>query len=281
MNRRQLNGSRTREKNRRVGKIKSASCHYRKEPVSLPSSLSLTSFYYQTITMPPSPSPPPPLPDSIQASFLHPHSLHPKIVLTLTLPTFTINPSPSPNQSSCTLHTLLFLNDKLFLDPYELEDLWPRPPQGKGKNGGSASVPVPVLTPTGWILKPEVPDLERPVRYGFRLPPGHEMGPSEESVVESYLQIHHDLDDSVTSTPNGPERKRSHWMIEIPTHARYQQPHQSGYRNVSIGAVSATNNQDVQTTTTIIERQYQLKRDIDVMGVLACSRPLDDGEQCT
>lgn len=129
-----------------------------------------------------------------------------------------------------------------------------------------------------WELTPPVPDLERPVRYGFRLGEGEVADRAEERVVENQLHIRYDSNGASSRIVKGDMGgARAGWMMEIPTHARYQQPHESGYREVMIGVVSPLAN-DRQDRAWKEGEGRVLENDIDVMGVLACGEPSPKGK---
>ncbi|KAJ9107315.1 hypothetical protein QFC21_000765 [Naganishia friedmannii] len=125
-----------------------------------------------------------PFPSTYTAHFSQPPSLHPTIHIR-HLPAGT--PPPPPNDHPlphCRRHTLVYLNDRLFIDPYELEDRWGAGnvlfPEDNGKNHVAAAdepktrlvderhtAPPAQTRRITWSLTPGTPDLERPVRYGF------------------------------------------------------------------------------------------------------------------
>jgi hypothetical protein len=159
-------------------------------------------------------------PTNLAAVFVRPHSIHPKIQVDLS----------GSQPEECDLHLFVRTNDKIFFDPHELEDLW----QPSGASSERLSEVV------SWDLFPAVPDLERPVKYGFRASEKTD----ETATVEN--QLHIQLEWSTA----GPLQR------VIPTHARYQQPDESGYREVRI--------------TTVGLRQTGFEADVDVRAAWSC-----------
>ena len=157
---------------------------------------------------------------TISAGFIHPHSIHPKIQVDVS----------GHQAKGCSLHLFLRTNDKLFFDPYELEDSWR--PSGASL-GGHDDI-------TSWDLVPAVPDLERPVKYGYKaLKETH-----NETTVENKLYF------------ELVRRSTSSLQVLVPTHARYQQPDESGYREIRISAVDS--------------RQTNFEKDVDVRALWSC-----------
>lgn len=157
---------------------------------------------------------------NIAAGFTRPHSIHPKI---------QVDVSGSRSQG-CGLHLFVRTNDKIFFDPYELEDLWQ--PTGSTIERSNEVV--------SWNLSPVSPDLERPVKYGFR-----SSNETDESAVENKLHVQLEWSSS------------DQLQHVIPAHARYQQPDESGYREIRI--------------STVDSRQTGLDADVDVRAVWSCS----------
>lgn len=137
------------------------------------------------------------LPTQYTAYFSQPPSLHPTIYIRHLPP----SPPPTSNDNplpQCTLHTLIYLNDRLFIDPYELEDRWGKSsvtslssdtshtqyPYNQDtvyedeqvvnpgvRVAGEATETITRTRTIKWSLAPSpAPDLERPVRYGFTRP---------------------------------------------------------------------------------------------------------------
>jgi hypothetical protein len=168
--------------------------------------------------------------------FVRPHSLHPKIHLELS----------GPGIKDCDLHAIIRTNDKIFFDPYELEDLW------KSNTRSFA--------PSGWSLVPPVPDLERPVKYGFRSTKGNNtMDAIDYRAVENTLYMR--VEGNQTPGPHGA------FVLQVPAHARYQQPNDSGYTEVTIAGKDATTG--------------GLASDVDVRAVWACSSAQSDLGRCS
>jgi hypothetical protein len=158
--------------------------------------------------------------------FIRPHSLHPKIHLEIT----------GHGITECDLHTIIRTNDKIFFDPYELEDLW--------KSNARS------LIPTGWSLSPPVPDLERPVKYGFR--------PTKGNITTNaidYRAVENTLYMRIESSRTQYQDQTLAW--QVPTHARYQQPNEMGYTEVTIAGMAAD--------------AGEMENDVDVRAIWACS----------
>lgn len=141
---------------------------------------------------------------TISTGFVQPHSIHPKIQVDIS----------GHQAKGCDLHLFVWTNDKIFFDPYEIEDIWQ-------PSGVSLGNPIEVIS---WDLSPSVPDLERPVKYGFE--GSKEM--HNETVVENQLHVQ-------LAWPSAGPLQHS-----ITAHARYQQPDTSGYRQVRISAADST-----------------------------------------
>lgn len=188
----------------------------------------------------------------LQAGFRVPTTLHPQVSVELHPLQGTSVPQ------DCSLHLWIQTNDKLFFDPYELEDRWPaesdlsdsiQEAQAFQKGGRTTG-------PRMWTVDPVTPDLERPVKYGFRSSQqGDDDTRREERLVENtlYMYMDHVLPIDVTS----------HSSLEwnVPSHARYLQPCQDGYHSVIIGG------SDLSTPRN---ESSQLANDVDVLAVLAC-----------
>jgi hypothetical protein len=157
---------------------------------------------------------------NIAAGFIRPHSIHPKIKVDVS----------GSRSKECDLHLFVRTNDKIFFDPYELEDLWQ-------PTGATIGRPNEVVL---WNLSPVSPDLERPVKYGFR-----SSNETDESAVENKLHVQ----------LAWPASDRLQHVI--PAHARYQQPDESGYREVRMSTVDSS--------------QTGLDADVDVRAVWSCS----------
>lgn len=156
---------------------------------------------------------------NIAAGFIRPHSIHPKIQVDVS----------GSRSKGCGLHLFVRTNDKIFFDPYELEDLW-------NPTGATIGRPNEVVS---WNLSPASPDLERPVKYGFR-----SSNETDESAVDNKLHVQLEWSSS------------DQLQHVIPTHARYQHPDESGYREIRI--------------STIDSRQTELDADVDVRAVWSC-----------
>jgi hypothetical protein len=156
---------------------------------------------------------------NIAAGFIRPHSIHPKIQVDVS----------GSRSKGCDLHLFVRTNDKIFFDPYELEDLWQ-------PTGATIARPSEVVS---WKLFPTKPDLERPVKYGFR-----SSNETDEHAVENKLHVQLEWSSS------------GQLQHVIPAHARYQQPDESGYREIWISMVDS--------------RQIGLDADVDVRAVWSC-----------
>lgn len=143
------------------------------------------------------------------------------------------------------LHLFVEFNDRLFIDVYELADQW----------GPSSSASV--LSENGpaegahmyWTIYPEVPDLERPVKYGFRagLSPKQAQKHQEDILEEdnngnktNNIDIDTDTDTEsilhvvfapgsqrITTTDENTKNKNAQKgfiHLQLPLHARYQEP---------------------------------------------------------
>ncbi|KAG7529607.1 hypothetical protein FFLO_05538 [Filobasidium floriforme] len=157
---------------------------------------------------------------NIATGFIRPHSIHPKIQVDVS----------GSRSKGCDLHLFVRTNDKIFFDPYELEDLWQ-------PTGSTIGRPNEVVS---WNLSPVSPDLERPVKYGFR-----SSNETDESAVENKLHVQ-------LAWPSSDQLQHV-----IPAHARYQQPKESGYDEVRISTVDSS--------------QTGLGADVDVRAVWSCS----------
>jgi len=168
--------------------------------------------------------------------FVRPHSLHPKIHLEIY----------GHGIKDCDLHAIIRTNDKIFFDPYELEDLWK--PNSRS------------FTPSGWSLEPPVPDLERPVKYGFRNTKGNDTA----DVID-----YHSVENTLYMRVERNEIYHGDQAVvwQVPTHARYQQPNESGYTEVTIAGKGA--------------RTGELASDVDIRAIWACSSAQDDLGRCS
>lgn len=136
------------------------------------------------------------LPTSYDAFFSDPPLIHPTVHFRLHKPASSPHNDDGPDPLDCALHMTLYLNDRLFVDPYELGDRWGPSRTASGQDMGDFDAqdpdtaiandqrnmntgtesPSSVLGEQGaehvtpsirWKLEPPVPDLERPVRYQF------------------------------------------------------------------------------------------------------------------
>jgi hypothetical protein len=176
---------------------------------------------------------------ALKAGFKVPHSIHPQIQLEIS--------TNETSNGSCDLHALIRTNDKIFFDPYELEDLW-------SPNQKTATMK---FLPTGWKLDPPVPDLERPVKYGFRLHTDSDEE-SDERVVENTLSIilHRPMID-----------KGNILDLVIPAHARYQRPTETGYKEIRLDTALVSMN----ISSNIVD-------DVDVHAWWACASQRMNGK---
>lgn len=168
--------------------------------------------------------------------FVRPHSLHPKIHLEVH----------GSGIKDCDLHAVIRTNDKIFFDPYELEDLW--------------KINTRSFVPSGWSLEPPVPDLERPVKYGFRFTTGNDT-----TGAVGYRGIENTL--YMRIERNQTPRKDEAFVWQVPAHARYQQPNESGYTEVTIAGKDAMTG--------------EMAGDVDVRAIWACSSAQQDIGGCS
>lgn len=151
--------------------------------------------------------------DNIHACWGSPPTLHPK--LRITHPT-----QPSPDMPAChaaspaSLRLEVHLDDALFVDAFELADLWGPPASTFGRLEGSAGI--------RWRLQPEVQDLERPILQGLRVDPtGSTRGGSLT------------LDVNLQAAKSGSRGQEGNGDILVPLHSRYLEP-QKGESYVSL-----------------------------------------------
>ena len=154
------------------------------------------------------------------------------------------------------------MNDRLFIDPFELEDRWGPRSRAMEMEYERNDDPdhVEAVTPTSfpcattepeidfesqtkespasirWALDPEVPDLERPVRYHFqrKLPPPRRISKS--------IPALEDPDHPYEAVLRVSRRfgARQGVEIDIPTHMRYQEPSNEAYRIVTLGDIASS-----------------------------------------
>ncbi|GHJ86264.1 hypothetical protein NliqN6_2666 [Naganishia liquefaciens] len=207
-------------------------------------------------------------PTTYEAYFSYPALIHPTLHLRVNSSTAAHDANASAPSPLCTLCTTVYMNDRLFIDPFELKDRWGsrnlemqreferNDDDSKGgeivtrtsfpcgatetledlKSQASASI-----APMGWSLDPKVPDLERPVRYHFQreLPPPrriykpNQVTDDPDHPFEAVLRIH---------TPFEPFDVDRRVEIGIPTHMRYQEPSTSheAYRIVTLGDIASS-----------------------------------------
>lgn len=198
---------------------------------------------------------------SYEAFFSYPALIHPTLHLRINGSTATSSTHDSAHPPRCTLCTTVYMNDRLFIDPFELEDKWGPPSCEMEMEFERNNDPYHVETVTQntfpcaateakidlwsqtkelpasirWALDPEVPDLERPVRYHFqrKLPPPRRIYkpvPALEDPDHPY--------EAVLCVSRRFEARRG-VEIDIPTHMRYQEPSNESYRIVKLGDIAS------------------------------------------
>ncbi len=163
---------------------------------------------------------------TLTSYFTLPSSLHPTLSILLT-PHFSANPNPN-----CHLHTFISLPDSLFVDPYELQDIWGPPVLPKPsniervlKNKGFLDDEVgEQLNPVIWYLTPNDTDLESPVQEGRPTI----LNPRQHATLHLVLDVPTSYSDDEESNEN------PSLHIQIPLHARYLQPSQSSSSFVDV-----------------------------------------------
>lgn len=212
------------------------------------------------------------LPTTYEAYFSHPALIHPTLHLRVDKSTATSSNNGSAHPPRCSLCTTLFMNDRLFVDPFELEDRWgPRIRGDEVEHGWNDATyntetenrtsfarrkktRIPddleqqnpdLASSIRWSLDPETPDLERPVRYQFKRklqPPERTYDPrrsldSPDYPYEAVLQLSQHFSHSTRKVGGSYE-------VDIPTHMRYQEPSTSddAYRIVILGDIESPAN---------------------------------------
>ncbi|KAJ9100706.1 hypothetical protein QFC20_005399 [Naganishia adeliensis] len=216
------------------------------------------------------------LPTSYDAFFSHPPLIHPTVHFRLHGPSSPARNDDGSDTLDCALRTTVYLNDRLFIDPYELEDrwgpasvddgeLWHAPsnshaqaqatiPTERSRHSSKdleQNEPVREAPAIRWKLEPPVPDLERPVRYQFtrRIEvANHNYQPrpssaADDAIHQAQPEIHDYPYEAVLhiiqQTYSSSMNLDGSLDMDIPTHMRYQEPSSSedGYRQILLGDV--------------------------------------------
>jgi hypothetical protein len=209
----------------------------------------------------------PHLPTTYEAYFSQPALIHPTLHLHVNGSTAPSINNDSTHPPWCSLCTTVYMNDRLFVDPFELEERWGPRDRSEGLKGAPYDVEYPTGTvnrtsfrrhettrlqdsdpessdPTTsirWTLDPETPDLERPVRYQFKRklpPPERTYNPQQtldnpDHPYEAALRVSRRF-------PTLESEIERDYDLDIPTHMRYQEPSTSddGYRIVTLGDIA-------------------------------------------
>jgi hypothetical protein len=208
-------------------------------------------------------------PATYEAYFSLPALIHPTLHLRVNGSTAPLSNDDSKHPPRCSLCTTVYMTDRLFVDPFELEDRWGPRDRSAGledwrldsgyltgtinrtsfrhhkttKPQDSEPPNSDATTLIRWTLDPETPDLERPVRYGFKRKlsrPEHIYNPQQtldtaDHPYEAVLQVSRRF-------PTLESEIERDYDLDIPTHMRYQEPSTSddGYRIVTLGDIEST-----------------------------------------
>lgn len=208
------------------------------------------------------------LPTTYEAYFSQPALIHPTLHVRVNGSTAPSTKNDSTHPPRCSFCTTVYMNDRLFVDPFELEDRWGPRSRSNGSEGSRYDIGYPTGTanrtsfrhvktpksqdsdhqnpePTAsirWTLDPETPDLERPVRYNFKrkLPPPERTYKPQQTIdipdhpYEAVLQVSQHFQSVASESGGG-------YDLDIPTHMRYQEPSTSddGYRIVTLGDIDS------------------------------------------
>lgn len=219
------------------------------------------------------------LPTSYDAFFSHPPLIHPTVHLRVHGQSSPTLDDDGSHTLDCALYTTVYLNDRLFIDPYELEDRWGSASVDDGESSytrhntqiskDQASIPigpnhqipkdleqnepVHVAPAIRWKLEPSVPDLERPVRYEFTRrmkAANHNYQPRPSSAAddathqaqpENRKHPYEAVLHIVQQASSSTKDDNASFDMDIPTHMRYQEASKfdSGYRQVMLGDVQS------------------------------------------